>query len=176
MFNNLTKTQLAFLLLGILLVIIIIISMLFGNKVKLNYEIDIESADTAVDMLGITRVDGIRCGSVDITLGQVIDISPYTIENETEINGSRVLQLLAPSKKYELVVIGYADYYRVYEIRSTVPSVYCNKGFTIGDTTKDIKKVLKIPSRKNVTYKDKGVEIRMEFISGILVVMDMRCT
>lgn len=175
MFNKLSKAHLVAIVLGILLIAVIFIMVITGNKVKLSYEIDIDSTDVSVDLLGIQRVDGIECGTVSIILGQEIDISPYTIEKETEINGSQVLQLLAPSKKYELVVIGYPESYKVYEIRSTVPSVYCSKGFTIGDSSKSIKKILKIPSRKNVTYRDKGVEIKMEFISGILVVMDLRC-
>ena len=176
MFEAFTKKQIIGGAIAIVIVVVLVIVGLFSkSSIKLNYEIDISDVNTNVDMINTVRNEGIQCGTVSIKLGQEIDIAPYTIEEEAVVKGTEIKKLLAPSKKYELVVIGYTNSYRVYEIRTTVPTVYSTRGFTIGDNVSDVKKTVKIANKKKAVYKDKDFIMNMEFISGILVVLDLKC-
>lgn len=160
----------------VLIVGIVLLIITSNSDIKLDYEIDIGKVPPNYSYSQIDNEVGIQCGSVKIVLGQRIDISPYTIEEEIDIDNVTVRKLLAPSKKYELVVVGFERIWYVYEIRTTFPEVYSLSGYTIGDTKKDVKKIVKIPNKNKITYKNtEHTEINMQFISGYLVVLDMRC-
>lgn len=159
-----------------LAVVVVLIATAFSNRViKLNYEIDIDKVLIDVDYSTQVARPGIQCGSVYIELGQVIDITPYTITKELDKDGVKIMQLLAPSKKYELVTVGYEGLWHVQEIRTTVPTVMSSYGFAIGDDKSAVKSLVKIPNKKKLTIKEDNAEVRLEFISDILCVMDLRC-
>ena len=162
---------------AVVLAIIILIVTAFGdNVIKLDYEISLKEVSTDIDYSTVKTNQGIQCGTVKVVLGQKIDITPYTVTNELEKDGIVLKQLLAPSKKYELVVSGANDTWYVQEIRTTVPEVYSLQGYTIGNTIKEVKKLISIPNKKKVTLSpDDYTQVRLEFISDILVVIDMRC-
>lgn len=162
---------------AVIISIIVIIITAFGDKIiKLEYEINLRKVATDVDYSTIKTEQGIQCGSIKIVLGQKIDITAYTVTKELEKDGIVLKQLLAPSKKYELVVVGANDTWYVQEIRTTVPEVYSLQGYTVGDTRKDVKKCTTLSGKKKVTITpDDCTETRLEFISDILVVIDMRC-
>lgn len=163
--------------LAVLLVTILVI-VLFAfsdNTIKLSYEISIDKVSTNEDY-SLPRIEqGIQCGSVEVLLGEPIDITPYTVTKEINKDGIVIKQLLAPSKKYEVVVVGSSSAWYVQQIRTTVPGVLSSYGFGIGDSKKDVESYIDIPNRKKVTIKEDGSEVNLEFISDILVVMNMRC-
>jgi len=160
-------------ILSVISVIALIISIAGSKSIKLNYEIDLDKIDTNWYTQNVSNEIGIECGTVEINLGQIIDISTYTVEEEIEKEGLLIKKLLAPSKKYELVVIGNNNYYKVCEIRTTVKGVYSNLGFTIGDYHKNIRSKIKIKNNKKAVWKGDDYNVRMEFISDILVVYDV---
>ncbi len=158
------------------LIVTLIITAFSDNVIKLEYEIDINKTRTDINYSRLMVEQGIQCGSVKVVLGQEIDISPYTITNEVDKDGVKIMQLLAPSKKYELVVVGYGNAWHVQEIRTTVPGVASLYGFSVGNTLREVKDWVDIPNKKKVTIKeDDYTEVRLEFISDVLCVIDMRC-
>lgn len=155
-------------------VLLLIIGSLFlSATVKMPFEIDLENYNLPKS---ITKQEcGIQCGGVSINLGDVIDITPYTIENETVINNSRVLQLLSPSKKYELVVAGYQGYYNVVEIRTTIPDVYYTAGFKVADTKSKVKSFMKLPNKSKVKYSvNENTFLYLYFYKDLLCVIDVK--
>lgn len=158
-------------------IVLIIVAMISGrNNIKLAYEIDLTKVPSNYNYSEVQENIGIQCGSVQIKLGQLIDISPYTVEEEIDSGNVTIKKLLAPSKKYEIVVVGFERIWYVHEIRTTFPEVYSLSGYTIGDTRKQVKNIVDIPNKKKVSYKNtETTEINMQFISDYLVVMDMRC-
>lgn len=157
------------------IVFIVIAICTRNNVISLEYEIDLKDVPTTLTYTENSDV-GIRCGSVEIHLGQSIDIAPYSVTDEIESELVTVKQLLAPSKKYELVVVGANDTWYVQEIRTTVPTVETLYGFGIGDTKKSVKQLIKIPNKKKMTFSDKNSEVSLQFLTDMLVVFDAKYT
>lgn len=158
------------------IIVITLITAFSDRVIKLEYELDIENTPTDINYSSIIFEQGIQCGSIKILLGQEIDITPYSITKEIDIDGVKIMQLLAPSKKYELIVVGCENAWRVQEIRTTIPGVSSLYGFSVGDTQKDVKECVTIPNKRKITIKeDAHTEVRLEFVSDILCVIDVRC-
>lgn len=139
-----------------------------NNVISIAYEIDLDKVNTT-NIYQETDI-GIQCGSVQIRLGQLIDISGYTVTKESD----GIKQLLSPSKKYELVVVGANDTWFVQEIRTTVPGVEALYGFGITDTRKQVQSSIDIPRKKKITFNEDNAQVNLQFISDVLVVIDMR--
>lgn len=164
----------------VIVIIIVILVIIFGNKdIKLEYEINLDTISSNYsysEMSDDAKDVGIQCGSVKIKLGQLIDITPYTVEEEIESGNVMIKKLLAPSKKYELVVVGFERIWYVHEIRTTFPDVYSLAGYTIGDTKKDVNKIVELPSKSKISYKNtENTQVNLQFISNYLVVINLKC-
>lgn len=169
-------------IIGVIIAIVVAVSLVVllitssNKEIKLAYEIDINNTPDNYSYTQIQEDVGIQCGSVKVKLGQLIDISPYTVEEEIELGNVVIKKLLAPSKKYEIVVVGFERIWYVHEIRTTVPEVYSLSGYTIGDAYKDVKKIVDVPHKKKISYRNtEHTEVNMQFISDYLVVIGMRC-
>lgn len=139
-----------------------------NSVISIAYEIDLDKV-TTTNIYQETNV-GIQCGSVQVRLGQLIDIGGYTVTKESD--GAK--QLLSPSKKYELVVVGANDTWFVQEIRTTVPGVKALYGFGITDTRKQVESSIDIPHKKKITFNEDNAQVNLQFISDVLVAIDMR--
>lgn len=171
------KKFIAIIAIVVAIVFLIVLIVMSGNStMKISYELQLDEVPIGYDYDLVDTGVGIQCGSVKIYLGQSIDISAYTIEEELHDDGVYARKLLAPSKKYELVVVGSGNTWYVHEIRTTVPDVYNLQGYTVGDELKKVRKLTDIPKRKKVRYQQQDkTETRLEFVSGYLIVIDMRC-
>lgn len=163
------KKIIAIVVAGISIVSLIIYTIITWNDViSIAYEIDLD--DVPVTNTYKETDVGIQCGSVQIKLGQMIDIRGYTVTKESD----DMKQLLSPSKKYELVVVGANDTWFVQEIRTTIPNVESLYGFGITDTRKQVKSFIDIPHKKKITFNEDNAQVNLQFISDVLVVIDMR--
>lgn len=163
------KKVVAVVAVGISIVGLIIYTIATWNSViSIAYEIDLNDVPIT-NTYNETDV-GIQCGLVQIKLGQLIDIRGYTVTKESD----GVKQLLSPSKKYELVVVGANDTWFVQEIRTTIPNVESLYGFGITDTRKQVKSFIDIPHKKKITFNEDNAQVNLQFISDVLVVIDMR--
>jgi hypothetical protein len=115
---------------------------------------------------------GIKCGSVEIRLGDEIDPNDYIIKERVVEDGIVRYYLQAQSKRYELIAVGVDGTYKVHKIRTTNIGVSGLRGQTISQDFKDVNSLfndsLKNKSKVKLYNTSETRLMQMQFRSGIL--------
>jgi hypothetical protein len=115
---------------------------------------------------------GIKCGSIEIRLGDEVNPKDYIVKARVVEDGIVRYYLQAQSKRYELIAVGVDGTYKVHKIRTTNIGVSGLRGQTISQTFDDVNSLfndsLKKKSKVKVYNTDETRLMQMQFRSGIL--------
>lgn len=153
----------------IIMVIIITVILLGTTSYKPKWEITKSDVKAIKEVNFDTDVDSLYSldvGSVNISLGQELDISNYSLIKDYEYKGKAAKHLLAPSKRYEVLAVSENNKWNIYALRSTNPGVSTPNGYEITASRNSMDS--NVEKGKTVKLEDGNKTINLLFVADIL--------